>query len=728
MAKDRDRGEFSRFADGYVGILNKVSSSYDLVASRLGTGELTGGGGGSCSSCLPPDKGMATGCWVKSAEKGDAHLDCSCMDEVLNYVSDLLMKEDVEEKACLCREQPSALEAAEKSLYEAIGEKYPPSSGYTCSSNLVNAVEESSSSCSVSSGSANRTDAFSGRSRDPNPHVIQDGESDMGLSSSSVLFWDGMTSYEEQIDSNRTSSSWDPTGILSSNSICFQGDPDEFFPLPVDDFLDSRTGGWISVSEEQTKYTGDSVRRDISRGKKNPLVGEVNSDERVRKQMANYCESVERSEMFDRVLLQDKESEAALRESLRNLMLTSQGKDSTVERRGRGKKNRHKRDVVDLRTLLTLCARAVSTDDRRTASDLLKQIRQHTSPTGDGMQRLGHYFADGLEARLAGFGTEIYNALIVMPPPVVDTLKAYHLYLATCPFRKLLNYFSNMTIVNLAEKAEKVHIIDFGGTYGFQWPSLIQRLSSRTSGPPKLRLTLIDFPLPGLRPAERLEGTGRRLRSYAETFHVPFECDFIAAKWDSIKIEDIRKDTGAVTIVNCVYRLEDLLDESVIEQNPRDTVLNLILKISPDVFIQGVVNGDYGAPFFISRFREALFHFSAFFDLLDTTVPRDNPERMLLERELLGRRAMNAIACEGSERIERPETYKKWHSRNLRAGFLPLPLNLDMLNLAKDRLHHFYHKDFEIEEDGQWLLQGWKGRIVHALSTWRPASSRSRHG
>ncbi|KAK3006892.1 hypothetical protein RJ639_009581 [Escallonia herrerae] len=47
---------------------------------------------------------------------------------------------------------------------------------------------------------------------------------------------------------------------------------------------------------------------------------------------------------------------------------------------------------------------------------------------------------------------------------------------------------------------------------------------------------------------------------------------------------------------------------------------------------------------------------------------------------------MNVIACEGAERIERPETYKQWQVRNLRAGFRQLPLNdeiLDMIRIGK---------------------------------------------
>jgi thioredoxin-like negative regulator of GroEL len=59
---------------------------------------------------------------------------------------------------------------------------------------------------------------------------------------------------------------------------------------------------------------------------------------------------------------------------------------------------------VDLRTLLTHCAEAVSTGDRRSATELLRQIRQRSSPRGDASQRLAHCFAEALEARLAGTG------------------------------------------------------------------------------------------------------------------------------------------------------------------------------------------------------------------------------------------------------------------------------------------------------------------------------------
>jgi hypothetical protein len=70
-------------------------------------------------------------------------------------------------------------------------------------------------------------------------------------------------------------------------------------------------------------------------------------------------------------------------------------------------------------------------------------------------------------------------------------------------------------------------------------------------------------------------------------------------------------------------------------------------------------------PFFVTRFRETLFHYSALFDMLETLVPREDWERMLIEKEIFGREALNVIAREGWERMKRPETYKQWQVRNV---------------------------------------------------------------
>ncbi|KQJ87055.2 hypothetical protein BRADI_4g09180v3 [Brachypodium distachyon] len=384
--------------------------------------------------------------------------------------------------------------------------------------------------------------------------------------------------------------------------------------------------------------------------------------------------------------------------------------------RGRPRKAAVDGEMVDLHTLLLQCAQAVSTDNQRGASELLKKIKQNSSPTGDAAQRLAHYFSVGLEARLAGRGSRLYESLMARRTSVVDVLKADQLYMAACCCKKVAFVFANKTICNAVAGKSRLHIVD----YGLQWPGLLRMLAAREGGPPEVRITGIDLPQPGFRGASHVEDTGRRLSNFARVFSVPFKFCAIAAKRETVRPEDLNIDPDEVLVVISLCHFRLLMDENLgfDSPSPRDQVLNNIRKMRPNVFIHGILNGSYGATYFLTRFREALFHYSAQFDLLDATVPRDNSGRLLLERDIFGRSALNVIACEGADRVERPETYKQWQLRNHRAGLSQLPLNPEVVKLVLDKVRGNYHKDFVVDEDQRWLVHRWKGRVLYALSAW----------
>ncbi|KAK6788155.1 hypothetical protein RDI58_016680 [Solanum bulbocastanum] len=270
--------------------------------------------------------------------------------------------------------------------------------------------------------------------------------------------------------------------------------------------------------------------------------------------------------------------------------------------------------------------------DTRIAHDKLKLIRLHCSPYSEATERMAQYFADALEDRLAGTGIELYTAFAKRTISAADILKAFQVYVTACPFRKMSNIFANKSIGMLTREATNIHIIDFGILYGFQWPCFIQGISIRPSGPPKLRVIGIDFPQPGFRPAERVEETARRLAKYCKRFNVPFEYNAITKKWGSIQLEDLKINRDEMLVVNCLYRLINVPDETVYENSPRDDVLRLIKQIKPDVFLHGIVNGAYNSTFFVTRFKEALFHFSSLFDMMEATEPREHQERVLFEK------------------------------------------------------------------------------------------------
>ncbi|XP_066161457.1 LOW QUALITY PROTEIN: scarecrow-like protein 30 [Oryza sativa Japonica Group] len=462
-----------------------------------------------------------------------------------------------------------------------------------------------------------------------------------------------------------------------------------------------------------SKHGGDELEAEVGRASKLMATPEEEEDD---------DDGV--GEMLEKMMLNGDEDEAFHGETNAPRVPAEKKCGKAARRRRRQAKG----EVVDLRELLMSCAQAVASGNRRSAGELLEQIKRHSSPTGDATERLAHYFADGLEARLAG-AASLERRLVASAEErasAMELLEAYQVFMAACCFKWVAFTFANMAILRAAEGRNRLHIVDYGGQYhGLQWPSLLQRLAEREGGPPEVRMTLVGHPQPGFRPARRLERTGRRLSNCARAFGLPFKFRAVAAaRWETVTAEDVvgvDPDDEAAVVVNDVLSLGTLMDESGVfdDPSPRDTVLGSIRDMRPAVFVQAVVNGAHGAPFFPTRFREALFFFSALFDMLGATTPEEGSHlRVVLERDVLRRAAVGVIAGEGAERVERPETYRRWQARNRRAGLRQAAVEGDVVEAVRRRVRRRHHEEFVIEEDAGWLLQGWKGRILYAHSAW----------
>ncbi|MBA0644869.1 hypothetical protein Goklo_013042 [Gossypium klotzschianum] len=489
-------------------------------------------------------------------------------NEMLKYINQMLMEEDLEEKTCMLQDC-LALQAAERSFYEVLCHNYPIPAGLN--------------------------------------HYYPDDDCN-----SSKGEFNSFCTQTSLIDS------------LERNSL----------------FLDLRRGTIERLGEGSIS---PSVDVDKVRGRKNYQREDV-EEGRINKQLALSLDDSEQTEMFDDVLLCKGENEDSPKCSLNG----NSAQHRQIKRsNGRRKKNEKKSEAVDLWS------------NTRLSSEMEPKDRHIT---------------------------------LLMP--------LQHVWLAwgrhSCPFKKMSNFYANKRIMELAEKATTLHIIDFGICYGFQWPCLIQLLSAQAGGPSKLRIT-------------------------GSSSHN--QCNVIAKKWETIQLEELKITKDEVVVVNCMHRLKNLPDDTVSPTSARETVLKLIRSINPELFIHGVANGTYNAPFFFSRFRKALFHFSAQFDIFEATVAQDDPQRMMFEKEIHGRDIMNLVACEGTERVERPEMYKQWQVRTLRTGFKQVPLNQELVKKVMDMVQSSYHRDFVVDVDGHWMLQGWKGRIIYALSCWKPVKN-----
>ncbi|KAK6646072.1 hypothetical protein PHAVU_L006543 [Phaseolus vulgaris] len=666
----------------------------------------------------------------------------SCFDEgdvsaVLDYIKQMLMEEDTEEKYSMFHDS-LALQYTERSFYEVITHHNPSSSSSSSAHHHAHSCTSSSEESSEQNVSGSSSDNSTGSSTDNSTSISAESQwrsvdHNTPALPNTFTFPDNFV-FPSNSTSTTQSSMNTVFGFLDNSLLdsAFQEhfkrgleQGTRFLPKHTPFIVDTDSTAFspsftmvpsvVVKTEPEESVEGDhflSVSRRRNRDEE-----EYEADGRITKTSAAYVDESELSELLDKVVLgtglgKGVPPDTALYQNDETLLTNMFGRE--VRKSGE--------EVVDLRTLLIHCAQAVASDSPSFAKQLVKQIKQHSSPTGDTAQRLAHYFGNALEACLDGTGFHVYSVASSKRISAKDMIKAYHVYASVCPFEMIAIMFANKSIYSLAENAKTIHIIDFGIRYGFKWPSLISEISRRPGGPPKLRFTGIDQPQPGFRPEERVLETGRRLENYCKRFNVPFEFNAIARKWDTIRIEDLKIEKNEFVAVNCMFQLERLLDESVVLDNPRDGVLRLIKKANPDIFVHSIVNGSHDVPFFVSRFREALFHYSAVFDMLDSNLDREDPSRLMFEKELFGQEIMNIIACEGCERVERPQTYKQWQLHNMRIGFRLLPLNQKVIDKLKKRWRDdAYNTNFMLEVDGDWVLQGWKGRILHASSCWIPA-------
>ncbi|XP_078153133.1 scarecrow-like protein 9 [Carex rostrata] len=622
---------------------------------------------------------------------------------VINYIGQILLEEDINDDINLYQEE-AAIRETEKSFYDLLGKEY------TLSPTLIE-FHPPQNDNTISIGSSNTIKSVSENDVPTHSNLRPLLTSDESISS---LFMENFPATQVQKGAEEARK------FLPAVEKLFVG----LEPNTIDFHEELQTN---YVSENKYACYETYTKRSTLNGRESDL-----SEGRACKHQAVSSNEPARNENLDQFLLShgsEYEKEViSIREIVKQEM-----KNESLERQVdiRTKKALGKEEIgdgmVNLCSLLMHCSEAVSADDYNKASELIKQIRKHASPRGDCDQRLAYYVVNALEARLVGTGSDIYRELLSSQGNVTEFLKAFRVYHAICPFFRASYYFSNQTILNVSKNATKVHIIDFGIHMGFLWASLFERLLSLGSTPPKIRITGIEFPEKGFRPGKLVEETGRRLSEYAQRFNIRLKYQGIASTWENIRIEDLKIEKDEILVVNCLYQLEKLADETISMSCPRDKVLSIIREIKPRVFIHGIVNGSYSTPLYTTRFKEVLSKFSSVLDIFESNMPRESEVRLHIERNFASPNAINAIACEGSERVDRPETYRQWQARNLRAGFVQLPVDSLIKKKIKRTVRELYHKDFFIEEANKWLLLGWKGTVIFGLSTWISNEDESVH-
>uniref|UniRef100_A0A7N0RJ84 Scarecrow-like transcription factor PAT1 n=1 Tax=Kalanchoe fedtschenkoi TaxID=63787 RepID=A0A7N0RJ84_KALFE len=371
----------------------------------------------------------------------------------------------------------------------------------------------------------------------------------------------------------------------------------------------------------------------------------------------------------------------------------------------------------DLRQGLLDCALAISEDNRPKAQYLIAELEQMVSVSGEPIQRLGAYVLEGLIAKFNSAGSSIYEVLRCKEPASSDLFSYMHILYEVCPYFKFGYMSANGAIAEAMKDEDRVHIIDFQIGQGSQWLTLIRAFAARPGGPPHIRITGIDDSISAYARGGGLETVGKRLSKLAESYKVPFK--FHAASRSDCESQQVNLGItpGEALAVNFAFILHHLPDESVSTHNHRDRLLRLVKGLSPKVVTLVEQESNTNTAAFFPRFLETMNYYTAMFESIDATLPRNHKDRIHVEQHCLAKDVVNIIACEGAERVKRHELLGKWKSRFAMAGFRPYPLS-SLVNATIKTLLENYSDKYKLEERDGALYLGWMNRALVGSCAW----------
>ncbi|XP_057951408.1 scarecrow-like protein 8 [Malania oleifera] len=360
-------------------------------------------------------------------------------------------------------------------------------------------------------------------------------------------------------------------------------------------------------------------------------------------------------------------------------------------------------------------ASAMAEGNAEKALEILTRVTQVPGVNGSADQQVGSYVASALRWRVSP--TE-YHA-----PPVLELYGGEHaaslqvLYELSPCFKFGLWAANHAILEATSDLPDVIHVIDFDAVHAgsnVQYLNLVQALAARQNGKPVV-LTITSV-------AEHGSGDwdDEKLRKIGERVGVCVKLRAVTQALCDLSRDSLGCGPEEAVVVNLAFKLYRMPDESVRTDNPRDELLRRVKGLRPRVVTVVEQEMNCNTAPFTARVSEVCAYYGALFDSLDSTMARDNPERVRVE-EALGRKMANSVACEGKDRVERCEMFGKWRARLGMAGFEPIPLSQNVAELFQSRVNSRTRGNmgFAVKEETGGICFRWMGRTLTVASAWR---------